>query len=74
MEKCTCGHPKEIHVDDEFECCDVTCNCKDFEEACEICGGTGKITTYTRSEETGYNFVPDDIKPCTCQLEKNNKE
>ncbi len=40
------------------------------EKVCEMCGGTGEIQTYIMSEETGYNLVADDVRPCECQLKE----
>lgn len=36
---------------------------------CDMCHGTGEVTTYYRDEDTGYNWVADDVKPCVCQHE-----
>lgn len=42
---------------------------EDVEESvCDICNGTGEVETRYRGDDTGYNWVADDVKPCLCQL------
>lgn len=43
-------------------------------EVCDICGGAGEVPTYYRNDDTGFNWVQDDLKPCLCQLQDNELE
>lgn len=54
-----------------FTCLECEKDCE-IEPVCDICGGTGEVTTYTRDAETGYNYVEDDTKPCICQLQEED--
>lgn len=43
-------------------------------KVCDMCDGTGEVSTWYRGDDTGYNWIEDDTKPCLCQLSEANEE
>jgi hypothetical protein len=43
-QKCKCGDLESQHIDNEGPCVIPECGCKEFENACDECGGEGYVT------------------------------
>lgn len=63
---CECGDPSSQHVDGCEQCIIPECGCREFTEVCDICKGTGEVST-DESDGEGHLQRGVGVQKCECQ-------